>query len=107
LLNADEPDADPRLRAVDELDEFIAEIVRCAHRRGIGVPPRLFDWAVGEGSWAVALFAARRLPGGGASQPGPDAALRHAVRQWVAPYIASHFECLREVLVLLLPEESK
>ncbi|MBC5768011.1 hypothetical protein [Ramlibacter albus] len=98
MLHPAEPDADTRLRAVEELDEFVAEIVRCAHRRGIHVPPHLFDWAVGEGSWAVALFAARC----------PHAALRTAVRQWVAPYIASHFGNLREVLACLLQlEESK
>ena len=88
---------DPRVRAVDALDEFVAEIVRCAHRRRIVIPPALFDWAVGEGTWAVERFTAHCLPADEPAPPCPDAVLRCAVRRWVAPFIAARFESLKEV----------
>lgn len=91
---------DPRLRAVAALDEFVAEIVSCAHRRGVAIPPRLFDWASGEGSWVVERFVLRSLPDAGsglARATGLDTALRCAVRYWVAPYIVARFEGLRQL----------
>lgn len=86
---------DPRLRAVAALDDFVAEIVAQARARGVAVPPRLFDWASGEGSWVVERFVLRSVPDAGRGAPGLDTALRCAVRYWVAPYLVTRFEALR------------
>jgi hypothetical protein len=88
---------DPRLVAVAALDEFIAQIVSCAHRKGVAIPPRLFDWASGEGTWVVERFVLRSLPRAISETRGLHTALRCAVRHWVAPYIVARFEQLRQL----------
>jgi len=77
------PPDDPPLLAVAALDDFIAEIVRCAHKANVQVPSSLFDWAVGEGTHLV-----ERLARQGHIRPGQCC---RGVRDWAGPWIAKLF----------------
>ncbi|TWO70499.1 hypothetical protein FN976_16105 [Caenimonas sedimenti] len=91
------PASDPPLLAVEALDEFVAEIVRQAHARGLHVPSRFFDWATGDGTRLVERLVRRRaVPPGGAPQELLTA-LRCGVRYWVAPWVVARFPELREL----------
>jgi hypothetical protein len=88
------PPDDPPLLAVAAFDEFIADIVRHAHKAGLHVPSRLFDWAVGEGTRLVERRSRQGLIAPGCTQ---------AVRAWASPWIAALFPELRPVLPPLDP----
>jgi hypothetical protein len=98
------PPDDPPLLAVAALDDFVAEIVRQAHARGMVLPPRFFDWSTDEGTRLVErLVRRRRVHAPAPGRAGELAtALRCGVRYWIAPWVVVRFP----ELGVLFPELS-
>jgi hypothetical protein len=88
----------PGLLAALALDEMAAQVLHQAYRAHLQVPPGFLDWVAGDATRLVESRLRNRLRTQEAAPPDSlPAALRCAVRAWLAPVVVARYPALQPV----------
>jgi len=89
---------EPGFLAALALDELAAQVLQQAYHARLPVPPGFLDWVAGEATLLVETRLRLRLHSREAARDdGLAAALRCAVRAWLAPVVVARYPALQPV----------